>query len=159
MAATAVDSVGLSVGRRFADDLPDCQHVDDCQSSNDFLTQMSFVVVTIENWRNCQSLKRFVVTERMAAVVDPSSNFVMSHHCNRNWREHLQYLPMGMDMVAHRMANLKWLYLDRFPAWMSIAVDTRRWLFLVSQALMDRYPVLLADFPIAAVLLDILADR
>lgn len=84
---------------------------------------------------------------------------MMSHHYNRNFLEHSQRLPMGTDMVARRMANSKWLYLGRFPAWMSIAVDTRRWPFPVSQALMDRCSGLLADFPIAAVLLDILADR
>lgn len=80
---------------------------------------------------------------------------MVSHHC----KEDSQQFPMGTDMVAHRMANSKWLHLDRFLAWMSIAVDTHRWLFLVSQASMDRYPGLLAGFLIAAVLLDILVDR
>lgn len=156
MAGRAVDSSRSDA----AADFLDCQHFDDHPNLNDFLTPMNFAVVTTENLRNYQSWnwRNSVVMNRtvfVAAAAVPSWDFVMHHHC----KEYLHRLPMGMDtdMVAHKMANSKQLYLDRSLVLMLIAVDKHRRPFPVSRALMDRCFDLLADFQALTVSLDISA--
>lgn len=126
-----------------------CRYVGGCLNSNDFLTSMSLV----ENLKNCQNSnsKKFAMTVS-AAVVAADPNFVLNHHC-------MDIQDFGMDMVAHRMANSKWLHSDRFLFVRMIAVDIRRWLFPVSQALMGRYFGRLVDFRIVAVALGKLVGR